>query len=1813
MGKVLTQAQKTFTDLYDSYVLNLSSDIVAVPCNQDGQSVNNHETTVTYNAVADSASIGVTCTGIVEGTSLEGVQYDISNEGKIIITVPKDLVLPDDAETGFIFTTNNSSQFVFKKYVTFIKIQQGTDGENARSFQIVSTQGDTFDEGVSEITMTAMAFDGTTQLNDVTYAWYRYTDNKWVPVLNNNAGVGEGDISDEHIFTGQSLTIKKTEAHDNPVFRCVVTYSDNETDEDYFQLKNLYHNYESTVKFFGGTSTIDSYEPFVVAYVELYKDHQKANAIDADYYFYDKDNVKAKDGGLSINFNKIDQSYKIDQNLIYAIYKDESAFTDSKSDSYTITAQASPSTWGAVTGGGTYAYGTNITLTAAPASGYVFDKWTDGSTENPRSITVTNNATYTASFAVQQSTSYTITAQANEPMYGSAHVNKQSTGTYVFGETVTLTATANTGYVFVDWYEDGVAKHWPKSINIEVTNTRTLIAHFRPISSDSGVTDSILLNQDKTIDVYKNQITYLAFTPTANGTYRFYHKENMLMDAYLYNSDMSVLLASSEGITDDDFLIEYRLLSNQTYYFGVELNDNENLSAGEVLVHLEKTTLSNQYVVVLDNNGGGFVSGHGTYEKGSVIPVEALADDGYEFDYWQDSSGNKTDNERQFWYTVNDDLYLKAIFKPITNPDGELVQYVISTSVEPDETWGTVSEGGTFSANDYVMLTAEPAAGYNFVGWYVDDVLQSTNRSYGFTVTQTATYVARFAQTQGTTYEFINLGTNGDSVGFYLYDPDSDSIDLSKSYGTTTSEGVKLTLSNTDQYYAMCIQPDKNNNSEIDTVELYYDGELLGTVIGSKLTEHTSGVYVIKIIPEETMADGAYCQCVVSFKGSATTYYTVTTSAVPIGSGEVVGGGTYKSGESCTVEAIPNPGCTFSSWFKYVNGESSVNKIIQATNPYSFTVDCNTKMVATFNGTPSGDSGTAQQYTITVLSEDLNQGTVSGGGTYDSGTEITISATPKEGYTFLWWISDDGDTTDEKKATRTIVVDSDKTYTAYFEKASTEYYTITATSNNNAWGSVTGGGSYLEGTWVTLTAIPEDGYQFDHWDDNGGTSSIRDIYVDGNKTYKAYFVTKTDLTIYTIATKVEPAGCGLVTGGGDYQKGRTCTLEASPGIGYEFTHWEMKQDGVPGVTTITENPHSFEVKHPTTYTAYFVENLFTIDLQADPVNGGTVTGGGRYASGDRTQISAQAAEGYVFAGWYENGVNISNYAKDRLEITGNRTVVAKFTLIDDSPSYTEDTVVGDVLYIADGTVATKAHRNETNFSIVVLPDTVQTISDSTFSNCTNLKSIIIPDGVTSIGDYAFSDCTSLTGITIPDSVQSIGINAFSNCTNLESVTMGSGVTTIERQAFYNCDHLYEIVLGDNVTSIGDMAFYTCSYLSSVYMPASVTTIGREAFSGTMLTDVYYAGSEAEWKLIQKDSNNVLNNANIHYNYTSTYSVAPMMMRSAAPMTLALEDDGIDTYAATESTDRCARYKAALCKYNESISDWQIIDDSDDYVYRNDLYSDVLTKVIVVSKEDVANYRSVDVVTYKKVFDAYNNIVFDNDLIVSNTSFTVFDVNDPIMQSEQPASANEGQLWLDTSKAPYVLYIYQKGKWVYFNQQEGKTIYTTRPETYFVGDIWILDEDQYNYGKGTMLTAIATVTVPGGFNITHWTDANPGTSSVIKNIVESFDWDNTGIKISHKITSSSGQTETPFYVHIDSQKMGFHSVSDGEDIEVVHVGNNSATIQNATFEGAEGTIFKNNAHFHDRVEILNENSSGVLKGFAFQTEEDGSFSLILVGT
>ena len=76
-----------------------------------------------------------------------------------------------------------------------------------------------------------------------------------------------------------------------------------------------------------------------------------------------------------------------------------------------------------------------------------------------------------------------------------------------------------------------------------------------------------------------------------------------------------------------------------------------------------------------------------------------------------------------------------------------------------------------------------------------------------------------------------------------------------------------------------------------------------------------------------------------------------------------------------------------------------------------------------------------------------------------------------------------------------------------------------------------------------------------------------------------------------------------------------------------------------------------------------------------------------------------------------------------------------------------------------------------------------------------------------------------------------------------------------------------VVIPDHVVGIYPISLYYCKRLASVTIPTSVTTIDERAFEGCNgLTDVYYEGSEEQWRAIDIAPNNdALLKATIHYN------------------------------------------------------------------------------------------------------------------------------------------------------------------------------------------------------------------------------------------------------------------------------------------------------------------------------------------------------------
>ena len=210
----------------------------------------------------------------------------------------------------------------------------------------------------------------------------------------------------------------------------------------------------------------------------------------------------------------------------------------------------------------------------------------------------------------------------------------------------------------------------------------------------------------------------------------------------------------------------------------------------------------------------------------------------------------------------------------------------------------------------------------------------------------------------------------------------------------------------------------------------------------------------------------------------------------------------------------------------------------------------------------------------------------------------------------------------------------------------------------------------------------------------------------------------------------------------------------------------------------------------------------------------------------------------------------------------------------------------------------------------------------------------------------------------------------------------------------------------------------------------------------------------------------------------------------------------------------------------------------------------------------------------------------------------------IISDVQPVSANEGQLWLDTSTNPYTLKIFTNGEWAYFSQQDGGQVYTSKPSKYLPGDLWILansevyPEDNPIYGSGCILKANENL---------EWIDATPDITNTVSNVKQYFEFNqNDGLKI--------GQKDQKFHVNISSTRMSFYDKSDGEDEtererdpdEVVYISNKSAVIKKQIVE--EDATFESPASFERDINMYKQNTT---TGFGWKIEQNGSFSLAVI--
>ena len=407
---------------------------------------------------------------------------------------------------------------------------------------------------------------------------------------------------------------------------------------------------------------------------------------------------------------------------------------------YTVNVSANPANGGTVTGGGNYQVGQSCTVTATANSGYTFTNWSENgtivSTQPSYTFVVNGNRTLVANFqALPQN--YTISVSANPTNGGTV----TGGGTYQQGQSCTVHATANTGYTFTNWTENGNVVSTNANYTFTVNSNRTLVANFtlQQFTITALVDPSQWAGGVEGGGVYTyGQSCTLTATPTV---------------PYIFVN------WTKNGI---------QVSTNATYTFTV--TESATYVAHFVVETFTITALANP-------TEGGVVTGSGTYEMLDECTVTATANEGYNFVNWTEN-GNEVSNEAAYTFAVTGDRTLVANF--------ELMTFEITASADPIEA-ASISGAGTYNYGEEVTLTFDRNEDWAFQNWTENGDVVSEEMTYTFIATENRNLVANFLFTEGIGENSIaaNVYPNPTKGEFTLEGEGLSHVRIVNAYGQT--------------------------------------------------------------------------------------------------------------------------------------------------------------------------------------------------------------------------------------------------------------------------------------------------------------------------------------------------------------------------------------------------------------------------------------------------------------------------------------------------------------------------------------------------------------------------------------------------------------------------------------------------------------------------------------------------------------------------------------------------------------------------------------------------------------------------------------------------------------------------------------------------------------------------------------------------------------------------------------------------------------------------------------------------------------------
>ena len=580
-----------------------------------------------------------------------------------------------------------------------------------------------------------------------------------------------------------------------------------------------------------------------------------------------------------------------------------------------------------------------------------------------------------------------------------------------------------------------------------------------------------------------------------------------------------------------------------------------------------KGSATTEYTVTVSNDGNGTgTASPSTAATGMEIALTAKPDEGYRFKEWEVISGGVSIKNNKF--TMPDsDVEVKAIFEKDAPP------------APTDPAKPSISVTGTYTYNGSEHTAT--VSGYD----------STTMDISGNTATDAGDYTVSVTSKTG---KWVDGSTDAVTAAWKIGKATQKApIDLTGTAPTTVGGN------------------DGKISGVTDKMEYRVAGGSYTACSGTEIENLSAGNYFVRYAEDHNHFASSDTVVTVG-EGASLADCTITFNA----------GGGSGSMESVSVKAGTNfilPACGFTA---PENQEFNAWEIggTEYTVGDSYTVNEDIELKALWKDSVI----TPTAYTVTVSNDGNGAGTASS-STAAAGTEITLTATPNEGYHFKAWqvVSPTGLVIADNKFT---MPDSDVEVRAIFEEdapAPTEFI-VTVTSGGNGTASASPAKA-VAGTTITLTATPNAGYHFKEWQVTSGGVTITNnkfIMPSANVEVEAIFEkdappASTEFTITFDGNGGTPSGDSMTT----TDQKLPSLPSASRSGSYSFDGWYTEKSGGTKITTDTVFSANTTVYAHWMYTGGGSSGYSYYTIEATAGAGGSISPSGNVSvreGGDQT-------------------------------------------------------------------------------------------------------------------------------------------------------------------------------------------------------------------------------------------------------------------------------------------------------------------------------------------------------------------------------------------------------------------------------------------------------------------------------------------------------------------------------------------------------------------------------------------------------------------